>query len=237
MSRRRRTWLIVAGVLAVLLVAGGVAFWWQFIRDDAPPPVALSTTGSSTTGDGGGGDARASADGDWQVAQGDSFAGYRVRETFAGFTSPSDAVGRSPAVEGSLTVDGDSVPAAELEVDMTQLRSDTSARDAALRGSGLETDEFPTATFRLTEPIDLGATPAVGSEVTATATGELTLHGVTQPVDIPIQAVWSGDRIEVVGSTDLDMTDYDIEPPTTGRVVSIEEVGTLEFQLFFEPAA
>ncbi|HEX9995230.1 MAG TPA: YceI family protein [Acidimicrobiales bacterium] len=237
MSRRRRTWTIVAAVTVVLLVAAGVVFWWNFLRDDSPPPVALSTSGGSSTSGAAAADARASADGDWQVAEGDSFAGYRVTETFAGFGSPSDAVGRSPAVEGTLTVEGTSVPEAQLEVDMTQLRSDTGARDAALRGRGLETSEFPTATFRLTEPVDLGGEPTVGEAVEATATGDLTLHGTTQPVDIPIEAVWTGDRIEVVGSLELDMRDYGIEPPTTGSVVSIEPVGILEFQLFFEPAA
>lgn len=235
----KRKLAITAAVVVVVLIAGGVAFWWQFFRDDAPAPVALSTAGSTTTaapGTTAAGEEAPSADGDWRVAAGESFAGYRVTETFAGFSAPSDAVGRSTAVEGTLTVDGASVPAAEFEVDMTRLESDSTQRDGALRSRGLEIDRFPTASFRLTGPVDLGGDPAQGTPVTATATGELTLHGVTRPVEVPIEAVWTGDGIEVVGSVEVDMTDYGMEPPTTGRVVSIEEVGTVEFQLFFEPA-
>jgi polyisoprenoid-binding protein YceI len=230
--------LIAAAVAAVLLVGGGVAFWWQFLRDDAPPPVVLSSTELTTTTEGSGSEggsttAAASADGTWVVAP-ESFAGYRVRETFAGFTSPSDAVGRSSGVTGSITVEGATVPAAELEVDMTMLQSDSGSRDGALRSRGLETDEFPTASFRLTEPVDLGDPPTAGQPVSATAAGELTLHGVTRPVEIPVEAVWTGDRIEVVGGADVVFGDYDIEAPTTARVVSIEENGVFEFQLFFE---
>ena len=46
-------------------------------------------------------------------------------------------------------------------------------RDVAMRTAGLETDAFPSASFRLTEPIDLGNTPAPGEELTVDATGEL----------------------------------------------------------------
>ncbi len=44
----------------------------------------------------------------------------------------------------------------------------------------METSVYPTATFTLTEPIDLGTLPDANADVTATATGELTLHGVTK---------------------------------------------------------
>lgn len=238
---------MLAGAVAVVLVlvAGGVAAYFLLFRDDAPPPVSLSTGRSTTTSappaDDTGGTtattaAEPTADGAWEVATG-SFAGYRVQETFAGFAAPVDAVGRSSGVTGSLTVEGAAVPEAAFEVDMTQLQSDAGGRDSALETRGLETATFPTASFRLTEPIDLGEAPGRDEEIEATASGELTLHGVTNEVDIPIQAVWSGERIEVVGSTEIAFADYGIEAPTTARVVSIDENGTLEFQLFFERAA
>ena len=41
----------------------------------------------------------------------------------------------------------------------------------------------------------------------------------------------------VVGSTEIVLADYDIEPPTGFRVLSIEEAGIMEFQLVLEPAS
>ena len=58
-------------------------------------------------------------------------------------------------------------------------------RDGQLGRQGLETDTYPTATFVLAEPIELDAAPAEGQAIAATAVGDLTLHGVTQRVEIP----------------------------------------------------
>ena len=57
---------------------------------------------------------------------------------------------------------------------------------------GIETGTFPTATFRLTTPIELGALPAEGETISMTALGELTLHGQTKAVEVPLQARLSG---------------------------------------------
>ena len=47
---------------------------------------------------------------------------------------------------------------------------------------------FPTATFKLTKPIELGSVPADRQEVTASATGDLTLRGTTRPVTFNLTA-------------------------------------------------
>ena len=40
---------------------------------------------------------------------------------------------------------------------MTTLESDDDRRDGQLRRQAIQTEQFPTATFKLTSPIDLGA--------------------------------------------------------------------------------
>ena len=102
-----------------------------------------------------------------------------------------------------------------------------------MRGDGLEIDTFPTATFMLTAPIELDAEPAVGEDVSAVATGELTIHGVTNEVEIPIEARWSGDVIDVAGSLEIVLADYEMDAPER-PFVSVDEVGTMEFQLVLE---
>lgn len=119
---------------------------------------------------------------------------------------------------------------------MTTLVSDESRRDNSIRTRGLETSAFPTATFDLTEPIEIGKTPKAGDTFDVDAVGDLTLHGVTQEVTVPIQAKWTGDRIEAVASFDVALTDYDIDPPTGFLVVSIVDKGTIELHLLFQKA-
>jgi polyisoprenoid-binding protein YceI len=248
----RRSLTITAAAVAVLIAALGV--WWVFLRSDAPPPVSLedavagvtSTTApaadpTTTTTDAAGSGvatttttvAGASLDGEWAIDTAASFAGYRVQEELASIGT-TEAVGRTSVLTGGLTLDGTAITAVDVGVDMTTLQSDSDRRDGALRTRGLETDSFPTATFALTAPIELGAPPAVGDTIAATASGELTLHGVTRTVEIPIEGRLVDDgTIVVVGSLDVALADYDIEPPTGFSVLSIEEVGTIELQLAF----
>jgi polyisoprenoid-binding protein YceI len=139
-------------------------------------------------------------------------------------------------VTGTLTIDGLRITSVEVTADLTQLRSDESRRDDRIRSSGLETDAFPEASFVLTEPIAFDAEPADGETVETTATGDLTLHGVTRSVQIPIQARRTGDTIEVVGSLEIDFADHDIVAPNFGGFVTVEDHGTIELQLTFVPA-
>ena len=108
--------------------------------------------------------------------------------------------------------------------------------DGALGSRGLETDTYPTATFVLTEPIDLGTVPTEGESISVSATGDLTLHGVTNSVVLELEGVLVDGTMIVVGSTEVTLTDYDIEAPTGFSVLTIEEVGTLEVQLAFVPS-
>ena len=124
-------------------------------------------------------------------------------------------------------------PTPTIEADLTALASDDQRRDGQLRQRGIQTNQFPTATFKLTSPIDLGSVPADGQEISVTAKGQLTLHGVTKDVEIPLKAKLSGDVIAVTGSLPIVFADYGVEAPTSFVVVSIEDHGEMELQLFF----
>jgi polyisoprenoid-binding protein YceI len=229
-GRPLRTLLVLVAV-AVVLVAGGLAFYLVVLRDDPPDRVALSpeSAPADTPAD-------ATPEGRWVVRTGDeSFVGYRVRETFAGLSVASDAVGRTHDVQGSLTVDGDtSLSAADVRAGLQALESDEDRRDNAIRNRGLETNRFPEATFTLTEPLPLPSPATPGEDVSVTAMGDLILHGVTRQVEVPVQARWDGSStIQVVGTLDIAFADYDIDPPNVGGFVSVEDEGELELQLTF----
>ena len=170
----------------------------------------------------------------WTLSdRGESFAGYRVREELATIGATT-AVGRSSAISASLQFDGSAITAVNVEVDMTQLRSDQSRRDGALRQQAIETNTYPTSSFALTEPIPLDGVPAEGETISVTAVGDLTLHGVTRQVEIPLEGQLTDGLVVVIASIEIVFADYDIEKPRAGIVISVEDRGIMEFQLVFE---
>ena len=85
------------------------------------------------------------------------------------------------------------------------------------------------------EPIEFGAVPADGEQITAEATGELTLRGVTNPVTFDLVAQTSEGRIGVLGDIPVVFADYEIPNPSFGTI-STEDNGLLEFVLVFDAA-
>jgi polyisoprenoid-binding protein YceI len=249
---RRSPLVLAVVVLAVLGVIAAVAgLGYLFLRAPAPAPVGLGSPGASAKGSSAAplpsGAAStigpAGLDGTWTIDQtigsfadfSDSFVGYRVDETFTN-QKANTAVGRTPQVTGALTLEGSTITSVDVTADLTRLTSDDNRRDGQLRRQAIQTDQFPTATFTLTNPIDLGSIPTDGQTIGATATGELTLHGVTRSVEVPIEARLSGDVVTVTGSLQIRFADYAIEQPTSFLVLSIEDHGTMELQLQFRHA-
>ena len=173
-----------------------------------------------------------SFDGDWVPTTASEF-GYRVEEVLAGVNTT--AVGRSNEIEGILTIEGTSATVVDITVQVENITSDESRRDSQFRGSIMNAAEFPTAEFRITEPIDFGQIPVGDEQITVPATGELTLRGVTNPVTFDVTAQTTDGRIGVLGSIPVLFEDYGIEYPSFG-VVATEDNGLVEFVLVFERA-
>ena len=243
MAGTRRTFRIIAGVVVLVLAAGAFAGWWFLIRDDAPEAASIDEAGRTLDEQAGESASAGGIEGEWRVDPSigsfDDFsgtwAGYRFQEELAS-VGANTAVGRTPDVTGTMTVAGNEVTAVDVEVDLTTLQGDNGTRDGALRSRGLESDRFPTATFTLTAPLALPAGAESGERVSTEATGDLTIHGVTQSVTLTVEAELSGDTAAVVGQAPVTLGDYGIDPPTGFSVLSIDEQGTFEFQLFFTKA-
>jgi polyisoprenoid-binding protein YceI len=247
---RSRTALLAVVIVLLLAVGGGALAWVLFLKGDNVAPLALPSTSpaasqvatgsdpGSASGDpslapaSGAAIDAASLPGTWSIATG-SEVGYRVRERLASLSADSDAVGRTSGITGTATVTASgstlSVTAAAFTVDMTSLASDKQMRDNRLRRDGIETDSFPTSTFTLTQAVALPAEATTGAQVSVTLHGDLTLHGVTETVDIPAQARLNGSVIQVAGSLAFPFSDYGINAPNIGGFVSVEDHGTLEF--------
>lgn len=169
----------------------------------------------------------------WTITD-DSQVGYRVKEILFGVDA--DGVGRTNQVAGSITIAGTQVVEGEFVVDVASIESDDGRRDNQFRGRIMSTDEFPDAVFTLTEPIELGSEPADGVEVATTATGELTLRGVTNPVTFDVTAEQQNGRIGVLGAIPIVFADYSIANPSIAGITT-EDDGLLEFVLVLDPVS
>ena len=161
-----------------------------------------------------------------------SFAGFRVNEVLGGRIGDFTAVGRTADVSGSIELTDTALVAVTVEVTMSTLRTDNGSRDGQVRRA-LNTNEFPVATFTLTEPLDLPAGMAEGEALSGSARGDLTIKGVTNRATFDLQVQLVGDTIVAVGSSEVVFSDYGVTAPTAPVVVSVEDHGIMEFQLIF----
>jgi polyisoprenoid-binding protein YceI len=221
--------LVIAAVAAVALF--GVAYFTLF-DTDSPPEFSLETKGSANNS------AAAPPAGElagtWTVAGG-SQAGYRVREKLASLPAPSDAVGRTNAISGQVTIsdEGGSYRAtnANFTVDVSQLKSNEDRRDNRIRTMGLETDKYPQATFAAAGPIDIPQDAVDGKVVTVQAEGDMTLHGETKKVSIPLEVQRRGNQIRIVGNYDFSWSDFGMTAPSVPPFVSVTGNPKLEFDV------
>lgn len=177
--------------------------------------------------------------GPWNVSPG-SQVGYRIEERMlgGGLAGTRTAVGRTPAVSGSLVVRRDAQGLAAtvtVDADLKQLASDSLRRDQVLRTAGLMTDRFPGATFYADTRVPAGAD--TGRDFALETTGKLTLKGVTRDVTVRMTGRMELGRILLVGQVTLTLADFGISPPDVAGVVDVADRGQVEFSLVFVKGA
>jgi polyisoprenoid-binding protein YceI len=118
---------------------------------------------------------------------------------------------------------------------MTTISSGQGQRDGQFQGRIMDTADFPTGTFQLTNPIELGTPPKSGAQKTYSAVGELTLHGTSKTVTISLDARRTANVIAVQGNVPVTFSDYGIDNPSGGPA-SVGNTGQMEFVLEFEPS-
>jgi polyisoprenoid-binding protein YceI len=231
MVRRFRKWFIAGVIVVVVLTVGGPYVFIHFIEGPAPAKLVLpkgqgASAGSAKSG--------ATVDmtnlaGTWNVGAG-SVAGYRVQEVLIG--QNSTAVGRTQELWGSVSLAAKSVSKASFTVNMASVVSDQSERNAQFAGRIMDVSDYPTAKFVLTEPISLASGLVTDGSKQYTATGTLTMHGVTKSVTFPVSVeVASGSAVYVLADVPIVFADWDISNPSVGGFVTTQSTGTLEVLL------
>jgi len=122
-------------------------------------------------------------------------------------------LGRFNDFSGQFSYDENNPDAASVEVRIETASIDTShaERDKHLRGEDfLDVDNYPQAVFVSTGYRE-------NPDKTAVLSGNLTLHGVTRPLQIDVEPVghgpdpWGGYRMGFSGTTRLKLADYGID--------------------------
>jgi hypothetical protein len=127
-------------------------------------------------------------------------------------------------------VAGTTVSKADFTVGLATVKSDEDRRDQQFQGRIMDVADFPTATFTLTQPIQLPSIPALNDEVKVSATGNLTLRGVTKSVTFELTASRKGsDTIAVQGDIPITWSEWGIPEPSFGpaQVASEGEIELL----------
>jgi polyisoprenoid-binding protein YceI len=243
-----RSRLVLLALVALALVGAGASY---FVGRDVPEEVDLgraiaaapSTAGPSGGAEQAGGEDDAAstvltdATGTWVVditaapfdtAIGSgSWVGYRIDEELSS-VGAFTAVGRTPQVSGSITIDGATVTAASIDAVLAGLQSDNGNRDSRVRSLFSGRD----ARFTLTAPLEFGAIPEEGQSVAVTADGLLRIGDIELPVVMEITATVLQGRIVLAGSTLVTLADFGVTVPSAPIVLSVSDVATVELQLY-----
>ena len=217
-AKKRHWWRwILASVVvlaALVVLAGALALRHQA----SAPPLALPR-----------GPAAAPAgpvDGAWAAGAG-SVAGFRVRQSILGMSS--DVTGQTDAVTGTVVISRGQVTRAVFRVDLSSIK--VAGKTQPQFALSLDAKEYPSATIVLARPVTLRPALASGATITVTATGRLTLRGITRLVTVTISARRDGTALRAAGSIPVAFSRWGIAQPAGYGVGSLASHGTAEFLL------
>lgn len=224
--------LVIGMVVLVVVAVGAWLVYDNLLASTAEDEFTLDD-GAPTTEPGGGSDedgALAELTGTWSAIA-PSEAGYRIVED--GVVGEKVVTGRTTSVTGTVVLSSTSLESTEITVDMASVASDQPLRDTAFRDELLDTAEFPTAVFSQDEPVELDA-PAGGEPLAVQVPGTLLLKGVEQPVTASIEGIAGDATITIVGTIEVALADFGIEPPSIPNLLTARDTAQIEFRLVLE---
>jgi polyisoprenoid-binding protein YceI len=167
-------------------------------------------------------------------------ARYRVREQLANVNLPSDAIGKTSAVTGTIIVNSDGTvdsTQSKITVDITGLQSDSSMRDGFIQNSVFQSSQFPNVEFVPTKITGLANPLPQSGALTFKLEGNLTVHGTTKPVTWDATATATdGKDLKGTATTSFTFADFGLNQPHVPRVLSIQDTIKLEYDFHFVKA-
>jgi polyisoprenoid-binding protein YceI len=151
---------------------------------------------------------------------GNNVVEFHAEDTYDSFD------GKTSDVTGTIVADAANPAASSVQVaiNVDSLDTGVSLRNKEMRERYLQTDKFGTATFKsvsVTGPASLA--PNQPAEISVT--GDVSLHGVTKRMTIPVRVVLIPDgRIHATSNFKIHMPDFGISVPHTILVTVNDDV-------------
>jgi polyisoprenoid-binding protein YceI len=215
-------------LIVVALGAGGAWKLGLFGVDTTPIPFSIPTAKHLTAGSG---------ETLLRIDAIRSSAEYEVGERFVG-ADVTTAKGSTKGINGEIALNLSQPSASrvgEIVIDLEQLASDNSLRDARLRDDYLESTAFPLATFTTTSVDGLPSTIEEGKNYPLTLSGDLQLHQAATPVTWKATATWSKGELKIDASTKILMSKYGIGPINVAALLTTEDEVTLRLSAVAVP--
>jgi polyisoprenoid-binding protein YceI len=214
------------------------------IPADTPAPVATASAAAATTAPGAAAPTTAAAasgssEAKYVLVPANSEASYSIREQLAQRNFPNDAIGKTNAISGSVTVNADGTidtAASQFTVDVSTLKSDQSMRDGYVSRSILQTNKYPLVTFVPTQATGLPATLPQSGNVSFQLAGNLTIRDVTKPVTWDVTGTVSSGEATGVATTNFTFEDFNLSTPHVSVVLSVVDKITLNVSVDLKPA-
>lgn len=136
---------------------------------------------------------------------------FKVRSTGHSFE------GVAEEVRGSLTMgeagysDG---AAGAIEVPVKNMKTGIGKRDRIMRGETLEAETYPLIRLETTGLNPPAGALSEGETYVLQVSGNLSIHGVTHPVTVPVQVTRQAEGLTLEGDFAVQLPDYDITPPS-----------------------
>ncbi len=141
-------------------------------------------------------------------------------------------VGATRAISGNLAVDlSGATPmllGGDVAVDLTMLRTSKAERDEILKVNWLESVRYPIATFAIQAAENIEQD---GTRITFDLVGDLTIHGVTQPVSFDAFATLTSTELIGEATATLQMSSFGVTPPRVPKIVEVEDTFELKIVL------
>lgn len=163
----------------------------------------------------------------YKIVPDKSKARYKVGEVFINQGNQYNlAEGTTGDISGELAIDRANPSRStigEIKVDISKLASDSERRDDMIRGGWLESNKFPTATFKTKRLEGLPTTPYTdGQELKFKIIGDLTVRTVTKEITFDATAKIVNGVLTGTAVAKFNMTDFGFDPPSILGILKAE---------------
>lgn len=219
---------LITGLLALLIIGGGVAATQQVRKVVAPPyrEVADSVPKAPKLVAGQG-------ERLYRIDATRSEVTYEVGERIVG-AEAGTAKGTTRAIAGDIAWNAAQPSASRVGtvvIDVEQLRSDSTLRDARLRSDFLESHQYPLARFTTTSIEGLPDTVIEGQQVDLRLVGQLEVRGKQQPVTFAGKGHLERNELRATMSAKVKMSSFGVGPISIVGLVKTDDEVALTLDL------